>query len=282
MAEIVYQQTLAKAVTYSDIGLHSGKEVVMTLLPAEADTGIVFVRTDLPERPEIHALAQNVTSTIRATTISENGAEVFTVEHLMAALSMMKIDNCRIEMSSPEPPVTDGSAAVFCRLILEAGRVQQDAERNVYSVPQAFSVYEDDKFITVQPYDGYRISFVSINPHPRLGTQYFDVELNEESFLKEIASARTVGFMHEIKQLQKMGLGLGGSIENVVIFDDDKVLSEMRFEDELIRHKILDVIGDLYLLGHIKGHITTVKSGHALNSKLAKQIVAFRESEEQK
>ena len=277
-----YQQTLARKISHTGIGLHSGKDVLITLCPAEVNTGIVFVRTDLPDRPEIPALPENVTSTLRATTLSAGGAEVFTVEHLMAALSMMHIDNCRIEMSSPEPPVTDGSAAVFCDLILQAGRVEQDAERKVYAVPQSFAVYEDDKYITVQPYDGYRISFVSMNPHPKLGTQYFDVELTEESFLKEIARARTVGFMHEIKQLQAMGLGLGGSIENVVIFDEDKVLSEMRFDDELIRHKILDVIGDLYLLGPIKGHVIAVKSGHAFNSKLAKQIKAFQLKEEAK
>ena len=287
-----YQQTLARKISHTGIGLHSGKDVgiglhsgkdvLITLCPAEVNTGIVFVRTDLPDSPEIPALPENVTSTLRATTLSAGGAEVFTVEHLMAALSMMHIDNCRIEMSSPEPPVTDGSAAVFCDLILQAGRVEQDAERKVYAVPQSFAVYEDDKYITVQPYDGYRISFVSMNPHPKLGTQYFDVELTEESFLKEIARARTVGFMHEIKQLQAMGLGLGGSIENVVIFDEDKVLSEMRFDDELIRHKILDVIGDLYLLGPIKGHVIAVKSGHAFNSKLAKQIKAYQLKEEAK
>ena len=130
---------------------------------------------------------------------------------------------------------------------------------------RAFSVYEDDKYITIQPYDGYRISFVSVNAHPALGTQYFDIELTEEKFLQEIAAARTVGFMSEIKQMQQMGLGLGGSIENVVIFDDDK---------------ILDVIGDLYLLGHLRGHIIAVKSGHAFNSCLAKQIQAYRIKEE--
>ena len=244
------------------------------------NTGIVFVRTDLSGHPEIQALAENVSSTVKATTVSENGTEVFTVEHLMAAFSLMGIDNCRIEMSAPEPPVTDGSAAVFCELILQAGRIRQSEPRKIYAVDRAFSVYEDDKYITIQPYDGYRISFVSVNAHPALGTQYFDIELTEEKFLQEIAAARTVGFMSEIKQMQQMGLGLGGSIENVVIFDDDKILSETRFDNELIRHKILDVIGDLYLLGHLRGHIIAVKSGHAFNSCLAKQIQAYRIKEE--
>lgn len=276
----IMQQTLAGPIDYSGIGLHSGKEVTIRLVPAEENTGIVFVRTDLPQRPKIHALAENVSSTIRATTISSNGAEVFTVEHLMAALSMMGIDNCRIEMSSPEPPVTDGSSAVFCELILKAGRVSQKEKRKVYEIDRAFFVYEGDKYITIQPYDGYRISFVSVNAHPALGTQYFDIELTEDSFLQEIASARTVGFMHEIEQLQKMGLGLGGSIENVVIFDNEKILSKTRFDDELIRHKILDAIGDFYLLGPLRGHIIAVKSGHTFNSHLAKQIQAYRTKEE--
>ena len=271
-----YQQTLAAPVIYSGIGLHSGKNVNMCMLPAEADTGIVFIRTDLPDKPEIAAKPANVSSTLKATTLSENGAEVFTVEHLMAALSMMGIDNCRIEMDSPEPPVTDGSSGVFADLILEAGRKTQAALRKVYALDRAFAVHQDDRYICVLPYDGYRISFTSINPHPLLGTQYYDIELTEENFLKEIATARTVAFMHEVEQMKKMGLGLGGNTDNVVVFDNTGILSETRFDNELIRHKILDVIGDLYLLGHIKAHVVAVKTGHAFNAELARQIENYR------
>ena len=271
-----YQQTLAAPVSYSGIGLHSGKNVNMCMLPAEVDTGIVFIRTDLPDKPEISAKPANVSSTLKATTLSENGAEVFTVEHLMAALSMMGIDNCRIEMDSPEPPVTDGSSGVFADLILEAGRKTQAAPRKVYTLDRAFAVHQDDRYICVLPYDGYRISFTSINPHPLLGTQYYDIELTEENFLKEIATARTVAFMHEVEQMKKMGLGLGGNTDNVVVFDNTGILSETRFDNELIRHKILDVIGDLYLLGHIKAHIVAVKTGHAFNAELARQIENYR------
>ena len=271
-----YQQTLAAPVSYSGIGLHSGKNVNMCMLPAEADTGIVFIRTDLPDKPEIAAKPANVSSTLKATTLSENGAEVFTVEHLMAALSMMGIDNCRIEMDSPEPPVTDGSSGVFADLILEAGRKTQAAPRKVYALDRAFAVHQDDRYICVLPYDGYRISFTSINPHPMLGTQYYDIELTEENFLKEIATARTVAFMHEVEQMKKMGLGLGGNTDNVVVFDNTGILSETRFDNELIRHKILDVIGDLYLLGHIKAHVVAVKTGHAFNAELARQIENYR------
>ena len=271
-----YQQTLAAPVSYSGIGLHSGKNVNMCMLPAEVDTGIVFIRTDLPDKPEISAKPANVSSTLKATTLSENGAEVFTVEHLMAALSMMGIDNCRIEMDSPEPPVTDGSSGVFSDLILEAGRKTQAAPRKVYVLDRAFAVHQDDRYICVLPYDGYRISFTSINPHPLLGTQYYDIELTEENFLKEIATARTVAFMHEVEQMKKMGLGLGGNTDNVVVFDNTGILSETRFDNELIRHKILDVIGDLYLLGHIKAHVVAVKTGHAFNAELARQIENYR------
>lgn len=275
-----FQHTIAQEVSYSGIGLHSGKDVLMTLKPADVNTGIVFIRTDLSERPEIKAVAENVSSTVKATTLSANGAEVFTVEHLMGALSMMEIDNIRIEMSSPEPPVTDGSAKVFCELLEQAGIKKQEAERKVYAVDKAFSVYDGDRYIVVLPYDGYRISFTSINEHPMLGTQYFDILLNKDSFQKEIMAARTVAFTHELEMLRKMGLGLGGSLENVVVFDKDKILSIPRFDDELIRHKILDVIGDLYLLGPIKAHVIAVKTGHAFNSKIAKQIQAHRLGEE--
>lgn len=280
MTEKAYQHTICKALSYSGIGLHSGKEVLMTLKPADVNTGIVFVRTDLPGCPQIRALAENVSSTVKATTLSENGAEVFTVEHLMGALAMMEIDNIIIEMSSPEPPVTDGSAKVFCELLEEAGVEEQQAERKVYAVDKAFAVYDNDRYITILPYDGYRISFTSINKHPLLGTQYFDILLDKETFKKEIMAARTVAFTEELEMLRKMGLGLGGSLENVVVFDKDKILSEPRFEDELIRHKILDVIGDLYLLGPIKAHVIAVKTGHAFNSQIAKQIQAYRAKEE--
>lgn len=273
------QHTIAKEVSLTDIGLHSGKDVVMTMKPAAENTGIVFVRTDLDGRPEIKAIPENVSSTIRATTLSANGAEVFTVEHLMSALSMQAIDNIIIEMSSPEPPVADGSAKVFFDLIEEAGIVEQKAERKVYAVDKEFAVYDNDKYIIIVPYDGYRMSFTSINKHPLLGTQYMDLELTKENYAQNIASARTVAFEEEIAYLQKNGLGLGGSLENVVVFGKDKILSVPRFDDELIRHKILDAIGDLYLLGPIKGHVICVCTGHAYNAKIAKQIQAYRKEE---
>lgn len=277
-----YQHTIAREVSYSDIGLHSGRDVLMTLKPAAPGTGIVFVRTDLPGCPEIPALAENVSATVKATTLSANGAEVFTVEHLMSALAMMAVDNIRVEMTSPEPPVADGSSKVFCELLQTAGLVKQEAERKIYSVDKVFTVYDEGRYIVAIPYDGFRISFTSINKHPLLGTQYFDIELDRDSYEREIMPARTVAFTEELDMLRKMGLGLGGSLENVVVFDNDKILSEPRFENELIRHKILDLIGDLYLLGPIKAHVIAVMTGHAFNSKIAKQIQAYRTKEAHK
>lgn len=274
-----YQHTIAREISYMDIGLHSGREVLMTLKPAEADTGIVFVRTDIEGRPSIRAVVENVSATVRATTLSANGAEVFTVEHLMSALAMLAIDNIIIEMSSPEPPVADGSAKVFCELIQKAGIVEQRAERKIYQVDSCFSVYDGDRFIAVLPYDGYRISFTSVNKHPLLGTQYLDLELSWESYAKEIMPARTVAFTYELDMLRKLGLGLGGSLENVVVFSEDKLLSEPRFADELIRHKILDLVGDLYLLGPLKAHVIAVKTGHAFNAQIAKKIQSYRKKE---
>ena len=271
------QVTLASGVSYSGAGLHSGKEVTMRLMPGDPDSGIVFIRTDLPGRPEVHARAELVTSTLKATTLSENGAQVFTVEHLLGALFAMGIDNCRIEMDAPEPPVTDGSGLVFARLVQQAGRTEQEAERKIRSIDRSYSVYDGDKFILMLPYDGTRISFTSVNPHPLLGTQYYDLLLDEETFLKEIAPARTIGFMCEVEQMRKLGLGLGGNLENALVYDDEKCLSVPRFPDELVRHKILDVLGDLSLIGAWKGHIIAVKSGHSYNSQLAKQIIANRE-----
>ena len=279
MNQVEMQHTIAKEITLTDIGLHSGKDVVMTLKPAAENTGIVFVRTDLPNRPEVKAVPENVSATVRATTLSNNGAEVFTVEHLMSALSMQGIDNIIVEMSSPEPPVADGSAKVFFDMLEEAGIAAQNAPRNIYKVKKEFAVYDKDKYIIIVPYDGYRVSFTSINKHPLLGTQYFDIVLDKDNYAKEIAPARTVAFEEEIAYLQKNGLGLGGSLENVVVFGKDGILSLPRFEDELIRHKILDAVGDLYLLGPIQGHVICVCTGHAYNAKIAKQIQDYRKQE---
>lgn len=269
------QKTIAVEVSYTGIGLHSGTEVNMRLRPAPVDTGIVFIRTDLPQRPQIKAIASNVTSTLRATTIGCGDVEVFTIEHLMSALFATGIDNCYIELDSEEPPVTDGSAKVFLELLTKAGSVEQDKEAEVLVIDKVYRIDDKERFIMVVPYDGFRVSFTSLNPHPLIGTQYQDFIFNTAAeYEQEIAAARTIAYEKEVEALHKMGLGLGGSLENVIVYNDEGWMNELRFSDELVRHKILDAIGDLRLAGKIKGHVIAVKSGHELNTKLAKQILA--------
>lgn len=267
------QQTIGKPIDYEGTGLHSGLPVHMRILPSEANTGITFVRTDLAGTPSVKADIRNVTNTMRATTLEDGEAKVFTVEHILAAFYGMAIDNCVIELNSPEPPIADGGSATFVSLIQEAGIVEQDAERYIHVVKESHGVYEDDKFIIIRPYDGFRVTFTSINSHPMLGTQHGDYEITPEVFAKEIAPARTIGFTKEIEQLQAMGLAKGGSTENVIVYDETTCLSSLNFPDELVRHKILDILGDLFLVGHLKGHIIAVKSSHNLNSRLSREIL---------
>jgi len=268
------QQTLARTIEYKGNGLHSGLPVTMTLKPAPINTGIVFVRTDLPGAPSVKAHIDNVTNTMRATTLENGEAKVFTVEHILSAFYGIGLDNCYVELDSVEPPVGDGSGLVFLNLVKEAGLAKQDVLRKIHKVKFAHTIYDGDRYITILPYDGFRVTFVSINPHPLLGTQYADYTITPEVFEKELSAARTIGFLKEIEDLQKMGLALGGSTENALVYDDDSCLSIPRFEDELVRHKILDVLGDLSLVGPIEGHVIACKSSHELNARLSREIIS--------
>lgn len=267
------QQTIKQAVSYQGIGLHSGEPVTMVFKPAPDNTGIVFVRTDVEGMPSVRAHIDNVTNTMRATTLENGDAKVFTVEHVLAAFSAMNIDNCYIEMDSPEPPVGDGSSAVFVDLILQAGIQEQNSLRQVYKVKRSHTIYDGHRFILIVPYDGYRVTFTSVNPHPLLGIQQCDFDVTPEYFEEHISAARTIGFVKELEQLQAMGLAKGGNTDNALVYDDETCLSVPRFDDELVRHKALDVIGDLYLLGPIEGHVIALKSSHELNSCLARSIM---------
>lgn len=270
------ETTLAKPVSYQGVGLHSGKNVHIEFRPAPAGTGIVILRTDLPGTPEIHAVAENVTSTLRATTVEENGNKVFTIEHMMSALHALRIDNCYIALDAEEPPVADGSSLTYFRLLKSAGRTEQDRERREIVIDKVYRI-DDEKtgrFVLALPYDGFRVSFTSVNPHKLIGIQYEDFLVDEAVYEKEIAPARTIAYEGEIRQLREMGLGLGGTMENVIVYNDDGWLNPLHFDDELVRHKILDVIGDLRLAGIIRGHIIAAASGHALNTQLAKKIAA--------
>ena len=273
------QRTLKTEISYTGIGLHSGREVHATLKPAPEDTGIVFVRTDLPGAPQIHAKAENVTSTLRATTVEEDGHKVFTIEHLMSAFHAHRIDNAYVELDSEEPPVADGASLVFFELMAKAGIAEQAKDRKEIVIDKVYRI-DDEKtgrFVMVLPYDGFRVSFTSLNPHKLIGVQYEDFHIDEAVYHKEIAPARTIAYEKEIQALREMGLGLGGSLENVIVYNDEGWLNPLHFEDELVRHKILDVIGDLRLAGIIRGHVIAAASGHALNTQLAKQIAAAYE-----
>lgn len=268
------QKTIAREIMYSGIGLHSGAEVKMKLSPAPVDTGIVFIRTDLPNKPRIKAIASNVTSTLRATTIGDGEIKVFTIEHLMSALFASDIDNCYIELDNEEPPVVDGASEVFVKLLSEAGSVEQDKMRQEIVIKKVYRIDDKERFVMVVPYDGFRVSFTSLNPHPLIGTQYYDFMFDIDAYKKEIAPARTIAYEKEVEALHKMGLGLGGNLENVIVYNDEGWMNKLRYADELVRHKILDIIGDLRLAGVLKAHVIAVKSGHELNTKLAKKILA--------
>lgn len=270
------QHSIKKTVVYKGNGLHSGIPVTLTMHPAAPGTGIIFRRIDLPNQPEVPAHINYVTNTLRATTLERNLAKVFTVEHILSGLYALQIDNCIIEMNSPEPPVGDGSSKVFVDLILEAGIETQKEEIEVFELPHSVSVYEEDKFIAALPYKGLRVTFTSVNPHPLLGTQVMDLEITSNSYIKEISSARTIGFTKEIETMRKMGLGLGGTLENAVVYSEKDCLSKPRWSDELVRHKILDILGDVSLVGPFNAHIIAVLGSHKLNADLSAKLIQLR------
>lgn len=270
------QHTIGKDVTYKGLGLHSGMPVTMTMHPAAPGAGIIFKRSDLPGGPEVPAQSRYITNTLRATTLEKGEAKVFTVEHVLSALYALQIDNCVIEMDSPEPPVGDGSAKTFCDMVQEAGIETQDEMIPILTLDTSAAVYEDNKFITALPYDGLRITFTSINPHPLLGTQMRDVVIDHDSYMKEIAPARTIGFTWELKAMRKMGLGKGGTLENAVVYSETECLSQLRFPDELVRHKILDILGDISLVGPLHAHIIAVLGSHKLNAELSEKLQALK------
>lgn len=270
------QHTIGKDVTYKGLGLHSGMPVTMTMHPAAPGTGIIFKRSDLPGGPEVPAQSRYITNTLRTTTLEKGEAKVFTVEHVLSALYALQIDNCVIEMDSPEPPVGDGSAKTFCDMVEEAGVETQDEMIPILTLDTSAAVYEDNKFITALPYDGLRITFTSINPHPLLGTQMRDVVIDHDSYMKEIAPARTIGFTWELEAMRKMGLGKGGTLENAVVYSETECLSQLRFPDELVRHKILDILGDISLVGPLHAHIIAVLGSHKLNAELSEKLQALK------
>jgi UDP-3-O-[3-hydroxymyristoyl] N-acetylglucosamine deacetylase len=273
------QRTLKTLIKASGVGLHTGQKVRMTLRPAPPDTGIVFRRIDLASPVDIPARAELVGEARLASTLIRDGAKVHTVEHLMSALSGLGIDNAFVDLDAPELPILDGSASPFVLLLQQAGLEEQGAPKRFLRVKKIIEVKEGDKWARLEPYEGFRLSFSIEFRHPAIErtTQSVMVDFAETSYLKEIARARTFGFMHEVEELKDSGLALGGGLDNAVLLDEQGVLNAggLRFADEFIRHKLLDAIGDLYLLGRpLLGAFTAHKSGHALNNKLARAALA--------
>ena len=283
------QRTLSNSIRASGVGLHSGEKVNMTLRPAAKDTGIIFRRLDIEPIQQIPALAKSVIDTMLGTTIAKKNASVMTVEHLLAAFAGLGIDNALIDLDGPEVPIMDGSSASFIFLIESAGIEEQNASKKFLRIKKNIRVEDGEKFAEFKPYNGYRISFEIDFDHPMIKSKLtkLSVDFSTLTFLKEISRARTFGFLKEIETLRSKNLALGGSLDNAIVFDDYRILNQdgLRYQDELVRHKILDVVGDLYLMGHILvGEFNGYKSGHELNNKLILKLytdqTAWEEIEE--
>lgn len=273
------QRTLKTLISASGVGLHTGQKVHMTLRPAPADTGIVFRRVDLEAPLDIPARAELVGETRLSSCLVRERVKIYTVEHLMSALGGLGVDNAYVDLDAPEVPIMDGSAAPFVLLVQQAGIEEQLAPKRFLRVTRRVEVNEGDKWARLEPYDGYKLAFSIDFRHPVIerSTQSVAIDFAETSYLKEIARARTFGFMQEVEDLRESGLALGGGLDNAVVLDEYRVLNAegLRFADEFIRHKLLDAIGDLYLLGRpLIGAFSAHKSGHALNNRLLRALLA--------
>lgn len=275
---MIKQRTLKNSVRATGVGLHSGEKIYLTVLPGAVDTGIVFRRTDLSPAVDIPASAESVGETTLSSTLVKGDVKVSTVEHLMSALAGLGIDNAIIELSAAEVPIMDGSAGPFVFLLQSAGLVEQEAAKKYIRIKQAISVSDGDKSATFLPFDGFKITFSIDFDHPVFEHQVQEatVDFSSTSFVHEVARARTFGFMRDIEYLRSQNLALGGSVDNAIVVDDHRIINEggLRFEDEFVKHKILDAIGDLYLVGHsLIGEFVAHKSGHALNNQLVRKML---------
>ena len=275
---MIKQRTLKNTVRATGVGIHTGQKVYITLKPATVDTGIVFKRTDFPKAIEIPANANLVGDTSMSTTLIKEGVRVATVEHLMAAFCGMGIDNCIVELSASEVPIMDGSAGPFVFLIQSAGIEVQHKAKKFIKITKPIEVQQGDKIARFTPYDGFKLRFDIEFNHPAFSehTKSKEINLNINAFIKDISRARTFGFMRDIEMLRENNLAIGGSMDNAIVLDDYRVLNQdgLRYEDEFVKHKILDAIGDIYQLGHpIIGAFYGYKSGHALNNQLAREVL---------
>lgn len=280
------QRTIKTITRATGVGLHSGEKVFLTLRPASVDTGVVFRRVDLDPVVAIPANAELVNETTLCTGLSQSGAKVQTVEHLMSALAGLGIDNIIVDLSAAEVPIMDGSSGPFVFLLQSAGIVEQTAEKKFIRIKRAVEVRDGDKVARFEPYDGFRLGFTIEFDHPSIPSSQSRavVEFSTASYIQEVSRARTFGFMRDLEYMRERNLGLGGSMDNAIVLDEFRVLNDdgLRYANEFVRHKILDAIGDLYLVGHpILGAYEGHKSGHALNNLLARALLADRDAWEQ-
>jgi UDP-3-O-[3-hydroxymyristoyl] N-acetylglucosamine deacetylase len=277
---VLLQRTIKQEINCRNIGLHSGRKVGMTIKPAGVDEGIVFVRMDLPNKTSIKANFQNVRDTILATTVGVNGATVSTVEHLLSAFCGMGVDNAVVEVDAPEIPIMDGSALPFVQLLKDVGTEIQNKCKKLLVIVKPVSVSDGDGKAMFLPSPEFKITYDINFSHPKIGRQTYDMTFSDVAYERDICAARTFGFLKDVEYLQAKGLALGGSLKNAVVLDDQKVINKegLRCDDEFVKHKILDAIGDLSLLGMpIIGHFIAYKSGHKLNNLLLKELMAHKE-----
>ena len=270
------QRTLASKINASGVGLHTGKKVSLTLMPADADAGITFIRTDTHSNP-IKASFDNVNDTRLQTSLSNNEVRISTVEHLLSALAGLGIDNATIKLDGPEVPIMDGSARPFVFMIQSAGIKEQDAPKKFIKVIKPIEVRQNEKWARIEPFDGFKVAFTIDFNHPAFdnSSQSSEIDFSSVSYLSQVSRARTFGFVRDIENLRKNNLALGGSVNNAVVIDDYRVVNDegVRFQDEFVKHKILDAIGDFYLLGHgLIGAFSAYKSGHHLNNLLLREL----------
>jgi UDP-3-O-[3-hydroxymyristoyl] N-acetylglucosamine deacetylase len=283
---MIKQRTLKNVIRATGVGLHTGEKVYLTLRPALPDTGIVFRRVDLDTPVDIPAKAENVGDTRLSTTLVKNGVRISTVEHLLSAFAGLGIDNAYVDVSAPEVPIMDGSAGPFVFLIQSAGVEEQNIAKRFIRIKRPVEVKEGDKLARFEPLNGFKVSFGIDFDHPAMGhdSRRSVIDFSSTSFVKEVSRARTFGFLRDIEMLRDNGLALGGSMDNAIVVDDFRVLNEdgLRYDDEFVKHKILDAIGDLYLLGHsLIGAFSGYKSGHELNNRLLKALIAQPEAWEE-
>jgi UDP-3-O-[3-hydroxymyristoyl] N-acetylglucosamine deacetylase len=276
---VLKQRTLKNLIRATGVGLHTGDKVELTLRPAPPDTGIVFRRVDLPGSAEIKVAPHYVTDTRLCSALVHNEVRVATVEHLMSAFAGLGIDNVYVELTAGEVPIMDGSSGPFVFLLQQAGIIEQPVPKKFIRIKKTVEVHDGDKWVRFEPYFGFKIDFTIDFDHPVFehSGQNVKIDFADNSYIKEVSRARTFGFMHEVEALRSMGLARGGSLDNAIVLDEYRILNNdgLRYDDEFAKHKVLDAIGDLYVLGHpLIGAFTAYKSGHALNNQLLRTLLA--------